>query len=1372
MLPNRPVSVPPALEVRAKAANGKHTEPLNSLEPPNRPSSTQAVTMPSSTSLPITPPSGTPSPPSLSLLPSLDHALPSVVNSRSGSVLARGFILKTDHYPSGRALDLAVNVHGAPNFRVGGGGEWAELNVYGVAQPRTQGLRAILSILRAAPGQAPSAPDAPSRVVWFSTREEPVLYISGRPFVLRDAAAPRRTLTLSDRAANLEAIELRMKADVLAEASRGGGVVLTHNEIASESPSGTGAIVPTWTFVDVSNVKTSRELWGEMKAAGWSVDYHRIPIAPDRPIEDSNYLDAYLRVIRTCDPRSTSLVFSCGMGAVRTTFAMVAAAVMRKRQLALLENRISSTTPTDDLDARRTAALEQAIAQQDLNRSLLRLTHLLQQASTTTRAIELLLAYPTLLDNLRKAHMGNYGIVLSLLGCLEHGPAAKRLVDKVIDVMDQVTHLREDILVHRLRHALRSGGEGQEVDSLGKAGRALEKYFFLIAFAAFLEEQPDDLGGSFGDWVKGRIEISNQIKFLRKSTDSKLNVFAPINDLSVLSKRHGELDRAMVPGRKNDLAISGGQILGDEYASHVVSNRGGIVLRQGTILKSDQWHTADASAIRGAPNFRKVPHASAIYALGQPTLSAIHDVVHAASPQSRVVWITLREEPIVYVNGSPYCLRREGRFSLRNMKDYGGISAGRLEMLEERLRDDILAEIRAFGGRLLLHTESAAGTILPVWEDIADPAQDVLVLKDIMARAHPGISYHRIPITAERPPDPADLQDILDVVLGVSPETPIVVNCQLGRGRSTLASIIVMLVRDWLASYRVLQTPTTPLFPAAAADDAAARPRHSYQVINNLLRVLRAGLRIKACVDGAIDRADQVVNLRLAIEECRIRADEASADESESRAWAQRGLQNLHRYFSLLVFQAYLQSAQPDTLARGGVQRFVESLPVLRTFESELFTAPSAHTLTPLSPPGGLAHPDEVAALVASRAGGVLSAATILKDDMFLGLQKLTLVERIQGAPNFRTVPLVLGSVDARMVCGSGMPTVEGLHNVLTRLDAGPGAGKRVFWTSLREEPVVYIAGRPYVLRLATNPLENVEATGVTTSMVERMEETFKADVLREVRSSRLLQSPPAALGRILVHDEIELDHPGSFAVVPQWKDVAESEVLTPRDVFERMQQEGYGIDYGRVAVTDEQAPLPDALSQLHARVSQALEADGELVFNCQMGRGRTTTGMVAACLVASVSAGTFAAGAAVDPADPASSGASGGWDAMDGPSEEEVYQQRGEYKMILQLVGVLEHGLVAKQLADRAIDAMQDVQNLRRAIYDYKLKLATQPPDSPAAKKLYAVTTNYLFRYGTLIVFANFLVGQQHGEPRRSFSEWLKEHREVGGVLRRRGLD
>ena len=85
------------------------------------------------------------------------------------------------------------------------------------------------------------------------------------------------------------------------------------------------------------------------------------------------------------------------------------------------------------------------------------------------------------------------------------------------------------------------------------------------------------------------------MKFLRKGDAFKLSVFAPVTDLSSLSKSSA-VERAVVAGRKNDLAISGGRVLGDEYSDHVVrvrfgfprslviidvisQNRSGIILR-------------------------------------------------------------------------------------------------------------------------------------------------------------------------------------------------------------------------------------------------------------------------------------------------------------------------------------------------------------------------------------------------------------------------------------------------------------------------------------------------------------------------------------------------------------------------------------------------------------------------------------------------------------------------------------------------------------------------------------------------------------------------------------------------------------------------
>ncbi|KAF9067827.1 inositol hexakisphosphate-domain-containing protein [Rhodocollybia butyracea] len=1348
---------------------------------------------------------------SLDLMGHLGRSGPSIVKTRTGSVLSRGFILKTDFYPSGRALELEMNVHGAPNFRAPRQGDF---NVFGVAQPRTQGLRAILSVLRCRPNTSD-----PSHVVWFSTREEPIVYISGRPFVLRDASQPRKTLSMSDRAENLEAIELRLKNDILQEATRFGGLLLTHNEVAVADVTGEGAILPTWTAVDTNNVKTSRELWASLKSDGWNVDYHRIPISPDRPIED-NYLDAYLRVIKTTDPLKTALVFSCGMGAVRTTFAMVAACVVRRRQLILkglpdpYELRMPGShiaspgsgfsTPPQQSE-RIALALEQANVQQDLSRSLLKLTYLLQQSlqdPNSHSAVELLIADPTLLDNLRKAHMGNYGVILSLLGCLDDGLQAKRLVDRIIDANDHVSHLREDILMHRIKYALTTMEAEKGNAFIKRAGKAIEKYFFMIAFASYVEGTTD-FSQSFSEWLMVRTEIWNQVKFLRKSTGSVLNVFAPVNDLSALS-RSGLDGRVVVAGKRNDAAISGGQILGDEYSTHVVKNRSGIILRESTLLKIDIWMRESQlieHEIHGAANFRQTPGTD-IYALGQPTTEAIDEVVYRVKADNpsvkRIVWLTLREEPVVYVNGTPYCLRREG-FSLRNMKDYGGISSSRLEILEERLRDDVISELNAFGGKLLLHSETQDGTVVPVWEDV-DPA-NVVVLRDIMeSRRHAfGVElvYDRIPITAERPPDFSDLNELIDAVLRCSTDTPIVVNCQLGRGRSTLASIILTLIRQWLDTNRP-KTPTTPrinpmfilsMSPAVpnSAQDTEKQPpkqRTSYQIINNLLRVFRGGVTIKDTVDNVIDQCAVVYNLRESIEESRVQAEQAT-DDKQKRAHAQKALQNLRRYFELIVFQAYLQSTQPNTMQDfENIETFVKNRPVIKTFERELM-ADGMNALKPIQRADlveGVAHPDEVKQIVMNRSGGILSASTIIKSDFFSNLQKMTLPERIEGAPNFRRVPLtlrvrprskasspsesIIEPVPGKMVCGSGMPTVEGLKRALIRVDAGPEGYNKVFWTSLREEPVIYVAGRPHVLRLVDRPLQNVEATGVATAVVEVMERNFKTDILRELRAGK---------GRILLHDEVE-ERPGVFSIIPIWETCSEEDILTPREVFDLIVKEGYKIDYDRVAITDEQAPLPDALTQLFERIRTNMMDAGDFVFNCQMGRGRTTTGMVSACLVSTTLEWKPGTGEGNDlmalAQDDFEENIEGFFNSMDGPSEEEAYQQ-GEYKTILQLVGVLSNGKVAKRLTDRAIDLMQDVQNLRKAIYDYKLKVEACELGSKKEKHLRHVAVNYIYRYGTLIVFANYLIEMRLGqEPESTFTKWLEERREIRQILRKPSLD
>ncbi|KAG5221218.1 inositol hexakisphosphate-domain-containing protein [Salix suchowensis] len=427
-----------------------------------------------------------------------------------------------------------------------------------------------------------------------------------------------------------------------------------------------------------------------------------------------------------------------------------------------------------------------------------------------------------------------------------------------------------------------------------------------------------------------------------------------------------------------------------------------------------------------------------------------------------------------------------------------------------------------------------------------------------------------------------------------------------------------------------------------------------------------------------------------------------------------------------------------------------------------------------------MAHPDEVKQVVVNRSGSILSASTILKSDFFSNLQKMTLPEyaRLLSSIYSRSQYRILDALMVRLTSGERtsphMFTTEfvvqdesaggGLRRALLRVDAGPMG------------------------RIRFIGLLYVRATGVTTATVEAMENQFKKDILRELRMGN---------GRVLLHDEVE-ERPGVFSIVPLWELVQEDEIMTPRDVFNVMVKDGYRINYGRVAITDEQAPLPDALWQLVERVREGLSdsSTGDFIFNCQMGRGRTTTGMVTACLISTTmqwSANEQNYVQEDEEEDEEDEESGGAYDSIDGPSEEEAYLQ-GEYKTILQLVGVLSHGKTAKRMTDKAIDMMQDVQNLRKAIYEYvtffvllispmltsdecsyKLKVDACARGSLKEQKLRGITVNYLYRYGTLIAFANYLIEQRFrskGALEATFPAWLTEHREITKILERRSLD
>lgn len=109
--------------------------------------------------------------------------------------------------------------------------------------------------------------------------------------------------------------------------------------------------------------------------------------------------------------------------------------------------------------------------------------------------------------------------------------------------------------------------------------------------------------------------------------------------------------------------------------------------------------------------------------------------------------------------------------------------------------------------------------------------------------------------------------------------------------------------------------------------------------------------------------------------------------------------------------------------------------------------------------------PYEIGMVAAMRNGEVLGSQTVLKSDHCPGCQNLSLHERVDGAPNFRQVP-------GFPVYGVANPTVDGIRVVIQQIRSK--GGYSVFWHNMREEPVIYINGKPFVLREVERPYKNM----------------------------------------------------------------------------------------------------------------------------------------------------------------------------------------------------------------------------------------------------------------------------------------------------------
>jgi Inositol hexakisphosphate len=244
------------------------------------------------------------------------------------------------------------------------------------------------------------------------------------------------------------------------------------------------------------------------------------------------------------------------------------------------------------------------------------------------------------------------------------------------------------------------------------------------------------------------------------------------------------------------------------------------VLGPYTILKEDYWSKEAhvGTAIEGAANFRQV-QTLPLYGVAQPTIQGMKNVMRVLKGVKSILWINLREEPLIYLNGIPYVLR-DKYLTLRNTKTYSGINPERLELLEMKLKEDLFAELDVYNGKILLHSETIDGNIEPVWEELEN--EGVLTLNEAMSTLNTearrlsimslyslaneeveklDVKYFRAPMTSESEPNPSDFDLLVKLISNVNlSSTAIILYFPITLEIAKLASVVQHLERSLLYS--------------------------------------------------------------------------------------------------------------------------------------------------------------------------------------------------------------------------------------------------------------------------------------------------------------------------------------------------------------------------------------------------------------------------------------------------------------------------------------------------------------------------------------------------------------------------------------------
>merc|ERR1711910_268757 len=324
--------------------------------------------------------------------------------------------------------------------------------------------------------------------------------------------------------------------------------------------------------------------------------------------------------------------------------------------------------------------------------------------------------------------------------------------------------------------------------------------------------------------------------------------------------------------------------------------------------------------LAGAPNFHRIPGYK-VYCTGQPTAAGFKSILEKVTgtiypKDGPIIWLNLRQEPNVYVNGEPICARPPNKIG--EYAELGNVTRDSVKADELEFQKVVEGRAKENGGKLKYLTISKEEKEVEV-KDLKTLSETIEGLK----ADFPGLVHMRVPVCNSAAPNEADFDIICNTLVGTSINTLIIVNDQVGLSRATTGCVIACLFKEFQinASFEGL-VETVPgvnldlLKMDKYTMDSKKDPlfRGEFEVVKEVVNTLKDGAGAKNECDKVIDKNGTPKTGGTGIKQLRENIAESKLsyeimDDAAQAFLKMKIMDNIHKYFYLIVFTAYMREA-------------------------------------------------------------------------------------------------------------------------------------------------------------------------------------------------------------------------------------------------------------------------------------------------------------------------------------------------------------------------------------------------------------------------------------------------------------------------------